>query len=160
MPSLLTPVPVTISPAIPDEFEELYALGRATPEFQVSASEPFMDEDEFRVALTHPGSAFFVARDGGQLAGFAYATTNDVERSTRNKWACLVYLVVLPAWRRQGVARQLCDATMAELRRRGITHLYAWANAESPAILAFMEQRGFALGHRCVWVDRRIDGIE
>jgi GNAT superfamily N-acetyltransferase len=160
MPSLLTTVHVTISPATDDEFEELYALGRATPEFHVSASEPFMDEDEFRLALTHQDSAFLVAREGGRLAGFAYATTNDVECSTRKKWACLVYLVVLPAWRRQGVAGQLCDATMAELRRRGITHLYAWANAESPAILAFMEQRGFALGHRCVWVDRRIDGVE
>ena len=117
-----------------------------------------MDEDEFRIVLTHPCSTFLVAREGGQLAGFAYATTNDVERSTRTKWACLVYLVVLPAFRRKGVARQLCDATIAELRRRGITHLYGWANAESPAILAFMEQRGFALGHRYVWADRRIDG--
>lgn len=134
----------------------LYALGLQTPELKVSATEPFMDDAEFRAAVANPDGVFLVAQKGSDLVGFVYANANDVERSEARQWACIIYIVVAPKWRRAGVAQALYTACTEALARRGVTHVYAWASAESPAILAFMRRMGFAVGHTYVWVDRRI----
>lgn len=39
---------INLRPASLDDFVELYALGKETPELRVSATEEFMDADEFK----------------------------------------------------------------------------------------------------------------
>lgn len=139
------------------DFAELYALGENTPELKVSATEDFMDKDEFRFSMTDAKSVFLVAEVEGSLAGFIYAGMQDAERPLPNKWACLVYLVVAPKFRRRGIASELYTHCLAELKKRNITNLYCWASAESDgAIGQFMKKQGFAEGHQYMWMDRKI----
>ena len=44
---------MNIRKASNNDFDVLYALGKATPELRVSATEEFMEPDEFRHALTN-----------------------------------------------------------------------------------------------------------
>ncbi len=138
----------------------LYALGLATPEFQVGAEGPFMEPDEFLSAIENPHGTFLLAEDGQVILGFVYASRQDVERGPRTSWACLVYLVVESAHRKRGVARKLYTACINDLRTHGVRSVYAWANTESDgSIVSFLKKEGYAAGHRYVWMDKDI-GIQ
>lgn len=160
------------------DFAALYALGAATPEIRTSASFAFMDEAEFRGAMSDPGAVFLVASPAAEASApfmtrenvrafmtpanveppvaFIYAKRGDSERPAKN-WACLVYLVVDPGHRRQGLATRLYEACLDLLRMEGVTHMYGWADAEGDgAIRSFMQGLGYAEGKKYVWVDRRI----
>ncbi len=140
-----------------DDFEALYSIGRNTPELQVSASEEFMDADEFRWSITNPQGVFLLAEENRKIAGFVYANAKDVERPFNHKYACLVYLTVVPAFRRKGIASSLYLECEKKLKLQGITHLYGWANAKGESqIIDFMKKQGFAEGHRYVWMDKKI----
>ena len=148
---------IIIRPAEDKDFAELYDLGKNTPELKVSGTEDFMDKDEFRFSMTDAKSVFLVAETAGELAGFIYASTQDAERPLPNKWACLVYLVVSPKFRRRGIASELYKHCLAELKKRHITNLYCWASVESDgAIKEFMKKQGFAEGHKYMWMDKKV----
>jgi len=140
-----------------DDFEALYSIGKNTPELQVSATEEFMDADEFRWSITNPGGVFLLAEENRKIAGFVYADAKDVERPFEQRYACLVYLAVVPEFRKQGIAKSLYAECERRLKLQGITHLYGWANAEGTSqIIEFMKKHGFAEGHRYVWMDKKI----
>lgn len=140
------------------DFETLYQIGLQTPELRVSATEVFMDADEFRWCITNPDGVFLVAENDGAIAGFIYATANDAERPFVHKYACMVYLVVTPAYQKQGIARALSAECETRLRNMGITHVYTWANAEGNAgIIAHLKHNGFTQGHQYVWMDKALD---
>lgn len=148
---------IKIRPVAEKDFAELYDLGNNTPELKVSGTEDFMDKDEFRFSMTDAKSVFLVAETEGELAGFIYAGTQDAERPLPNKWACLVYLVVKPKFHRCGIASELYNHCLAELKKRNITNLYCWASVESDgAIGQFMKKQGFAEGHQYMWMDKKI----
>lgn len=148
---------MTVRTAIPEDFDRLYSLGQATPEFRVSATEPFMAPEEFRSALEHDNGAFVLAEDGDALFGFAYVSWSDLDAPPNGRWACLVYAVVASDQRHRGVATKLYAACTERARDAGATHIYAWANDESDgSMIAFLEKRGFTKGHRYVWMDRKL----
>ncbi len=159
-----------IRPALLDDFLPLYQLGKRTQELQVSATEAFMEEDEFRQALTAEDSIFLVAQeDHGEqkeeqeknIVGFIYANADDKDKPLRSKYACVVYLVVAPEQRRKGIANLLYRACELRCKELGITHLYAWAHLEregekkSP-IREFLKKQSFNEGHKYVWMDKKI----
>ncbi len=149
--------PIKIRPVEDRDFAKLYDLGNNTPELKVSGTEDFMDKEEFRFSMTDAKSVFLVAEAEGGLAGFIYVSTQDAERPLPNKWACLVYLVVSPKFRRRGVANELYTRCLAELKKRHITNLYCWASVESDgAIGQFMKKQGFVAGHQYMWMDKKI----
>ncbi len=141
-----------------NDFKKLYALGKKTPELQVSATEVFMDEDEFRWAIKNRRGVFLLAENDRELQGFIYASSHDVERTALpHKWSCLVYLAVAKNFRGRGVATVLYEECLKRLRRRGITHLYAWVRTEHHnGVENFMKKQGFSEGHRYMWMDRKI----
>jgi len=146
-----------IRPASVKDFDELYSIGKSTPELRVSANEEFMDADEFRLAITDPDDVFLVAEEKGKIAGFILAYGKDIHRPYKNKYGCIVYLVVLPEFRRKGSATKLYSECMKRMKKMGLTHVYTWANVESnDEIIAFMEKQGFAKGHQYIWMDRKI----
>lgn len=148
---------VEIKIATVKDFDVLYTLGKATPEFKVGASGEFMEEDEFRSAIENPNGVFLLADVGGEIAGFVYAGYKDIERGPNSKWACLVYLVVRPENRGGGVAQKLYSECVKKLKERGITDIYAWANIESDgSIVKFLEKQGFDEGHKYMWMDKEI----
>ena len=145
-----------IRPARASDFDELYALGKSFPELRTSCQFDFMEPEEFLTAMTTPSGVFLCAEEG-RLIGFVYANTNDIEkRDSENTIACLVYIAVLPEFRRLGVGQALHDECLARLRKRNVKYLYVWANVESPSIRAFMEGQGFVPGGTYLWMDREL----
>lgn len=141
----------------PTDFESCYALGKATPELRVSATEEFMDPDEFRYALANQYGVFLVAEEDNKILGFIYATTDDKEKPLLNKWACLVYLAVAQDARRKGVATALYAECIKKLKGLGITNVYGWAHEEGKGgIVDFMKKEGFNEGHLYRWMDKKI----
>lgn len=148
---------MNIRPATTKDFEALYAIGLATPEFKVSSSGEFMEPDEFLSVIENPFGTFLLAEDGGAPVGFLYANRKSDDRGLRTQWACLVYLVVKPEYRKQGVAQALYDACMRELKAHGVTNVYGWACVESDgSILRFLEKQGFSEGHKYAWMDKKL----
>ena len=147
---------MNIRPASADDFAELYQIGKNTPELRVSATEEFMDADEFKWSITNPHGVFLVAEDKSKKIGFIYANTRDMERPFEHKYACLVYLVVIPEFRRQGVAQKLHSECEKRLKKFGVTNIFCWANTEANGeIIKFMKRQGFAEGHKYLWMDKR-----
>lgn len=139
------------------DFEELYSIGKSTPEFNVSATEEFMDAEEFKWSIQNPHGIFLLAEENKRVTGFVYANANDLERPFDNRYACLVYLVVVPEFRRKGIAKQLYIECERRLKEKGITRLYSWAYAEGDGqIIELMKKQGFAEGHQYMWMDKRI----
>lgn len=148
---------LTIRAAKESNFDKLYALGTNTPEFQVSATEAFMDPDEFLSAILNPNGVFLLAKSSEGIAGFIYASYYDIERAPKSAWACLVYLVVASKYRHQGFAERLGVECVRILKQRGVKHVYAWANTEGGgSIITFMKKQGFKEGHKYLWMDRAI----
>lgn len=147
-----------IRSATKEDFAALYALGAETNEFKVSVSVPFMEEDEFMNAIMNPFGVFLLAETDGRIVGFLYANRQDPERVLDTSWVCVVYVVVRPEFRKQGIAQMLYDACVAQLKGGGkTTHLYGWANAESDgSMIGFFKKNGFSQGHKYVWMDREI----
>ncbi len=143
--------------ATKSDFHTLYALGKSTLEFKVSSIEAFMDPDEFLSAILNSNGVFLLAEASHELAGFICASYYDIERGPKSTWACLVYLVVAPSFRHQGITERLGTACVRLLKQRGVNHVYAWANTEGNAsVIEFMKQRGFKEGHKYLWMDRAI----
>ncbi len=139
------------------DFERLYALGKSTPEFQVSSSGEFMEPDEFRSAIANAEGVMLLAESGSDIAGFIYASWRDVERGPETRWACLVYLVVKGDYRHRGLAQRLYDACIEDLKKHGVNRLYGWAHAGGDgAIIAFLKKQGFQEGHKYVWMQKEL----
>ncbi|MSU75074.1 MAG: GNAT family N-acetyltransferase [Candidatus Magasanikbacteria bacterium] len=139
------------------DFNKLYALGEKTPELRVSAIQPFMHPTEFKAAIKNRHGVFLCAREGKTLQGFIYINTRDIERTAIYNEACLVYLVVAKGARGKGMGQALYATARAVLKKKGITHIYAWVTTKNRRrTLAFMKKQGFAEGGSYVWMDREI----
>ncbi|MBI2583995.1 MAG: GNAT family N-acetyltransferase [Candidatus Aenigmarchaeota archaeon] len=147
---------IKIRKAVPSDFEELYEIGLKTPELSVSSDEPFMDKDDFRLRIRDRHNVFLLAEDKGKIVGYVLADGNDADRPLRHRYACIIYLVVIPSYRKRGIAKKLFDACIARLKTLGITHVYAWANAHSAPIQKFLVNHGFKTGKKYIWMDRKI----
>ena len=148
---------MNISSVVDSDFDMLYRFAKGIPELKVSATEEFMDRDEFKWAMRNPNGIFLVAKIGLKIVGFINANMRDIERPYPRKWACLVYLAVAKDSRKYGIATLLYKACINILKEKGITDVYGWANAESDgAIIAFMKKQGFAEGHKYIWMDKEI----
>ncbi len=138
------------------DLEELFTLGKNTPELRTSATEEFMDKEELKWCITNPECVFLVAEENKKLSGFIYVNAKDKERPFPNKYACLVYLAVLPDFRKKGVATLLYEACEKKLKKMGINWLYGWAKKDSEPILGFLEKEGFQKGQEYVWMDKKL----
>lgn len=146
-----------IQPAIIEEFDKLYQLGKNAPEMRVSATEEFMTTDEFEWAICNPHGVFLTAQEDNALIGFIYADIKDYGKPLKNIYACIVFLVVVLPYRRKSVATKLYQACIDRLIKMGCTHAYVWAHAEGNSeIIRFMEKQDFNKGHKYLWMDKKI----
>ena len=138
------------------DFTNLYNLGLETPELRVSSNEPFMDRDDFRLRIIDKNHVFLVAEEENKIAGFICASTKDADRPLKHRYACIVYLVVSPDFRRSGIATKLYSQCVKLLKKKGITHAYSLADADTQAIQNFLKKNGFITGEKLIWMDRKL----
>lgn len=135
----------------------LFKLGQHTPEFQTSNQEPFMEQDELQWRVGSPTSTFLMAESGKKLAGFIYAETVNTDAPIRSKFSCVVYIVVAPDFRKQGIATKLLEACEQELKEQGMEFVYVWANqGGDKAIEKFLKKEGYIAGHTYRWMDKKL----
>jgi len=111
-----------------------------------------MTRTEVLAAVANPHGVFLLAEAQGSLLGFCYANTKDIDRPPMETHACLVFLAVRQDARGSGLGHELCQRIVDELKARGVTYVYAWANPNS-GVVQFMQRHGWAKGHPCVWMD-------
>ena len=98
----------------------MYEIGKQTPELKVSSTEEFMDKDDFKSRIKNKEHVFLVAEIDKQLIGFICIHARDKGKFLKNKYACLVYLVILPKYRKQGIAILLykeCIKRLKEIKK-------------------------------------------
>lgn len=116
-----------------------------------------MDEEEFKRCITNPLWIFLLAEDSNKICGFIYANAKDMDKPFEEKYACLVYIVVLPDYRNQGVAQALYTHCVKDLKEKWITHMYCRANIEWQwEIVEFMKKQEFIEGHKYMRMDKRL----
>ncbi len=142
----------TFRQAVPEDVQGIVDFGNSIPELKVNADTGFMTREEVLSAVTNPRGIFLVAVSEGSIVGFCYANTQDLDRVLVAGHACLVYLAVHPSRRTAGLGNELYQRMLDELKSRGVTYVYAWANPTS-GIIEFMQRRGWTKGHPCVWMD-------
>ena len=138
------------------DFLELYDLGLSTKELRVSADEPFMDKDDFKLRIIDKRHVFLVAEVNKKIVGFICANTKDIDKPLKNKYACLVYIAVSPEYRRKNIGTKLYQYCINKLKKRAITYVYAWADANSKPVQKFLLKENFKAGEKCIWMDKKI----
>lgn len=95
-------------------------------------------ETSFREALSGEGYTFVALEEGGELIGYAgMLTVLDVADVTN--------VAVLPAFRRQGLARRLLTALTAKAREQGVTRLQLEVRESNVAARTLYESLGFTV---------------
>jgi ribosomal protein S18 acetylase RimI-like enzyme len=59
-----------------------------------------------------------LSEEDNKICGFLYVNAKDLEKPFEDKYACLVYLVVLPQYRKQGIAQKLYDVCVQQLKEK------------------------------------------
>jgi ribosomal protein S18 acetylase RimI-like enzyme len=108
----------SISMAMPADLDELSRLFDAYRQFYGQPSDPEAARNWLRDRLRFGESMVLVARQGGALVGFAQVYPSFSSVRLARSWI-LNDLFVLPATRRQGIARALLDAAAAAARQEG-----------------------------------------
>ncbi len=122
-----------IRPMTIDDYDEVYALWRASEGIGLSAAD---GRDEIARFLEHNPGLAFVARAGTELAG-AVITGNDGRRGY------LHHLAVDPRYRRHGLGRALVEHSLSALRERGIHKCHIFVYGENLPAKMFWEEVGF-----------------
>jgi GNAT superfamily N-acetyltransferase len=94
--------------------------------------------------IRHPGLAppgIFVALDGELMVGLAVGRIEVPAAGESSLRAAVELLAVLPAYRRQGIARALLRLLLAWLADRGVETVLA--RTDDPIVAAMLEQHGF-----------------
>jgi mycothiol synthase len=132
----------------PDDVADLLALTGAAGD----ADGAYPLSEHVILHLRHGGEApavHLLARDGGELVGYAHVDTTDVVAGPS------VELCVHPLHRRRGLGRALVLAAMAAAAERDPAgRLRLWAHGDHPSANALALSLGFVRG-RVLWQMRR-----
>jgi len=116
-----------------DDYPTVLTLMQQTP--GISIRDADSEQATARYLARNPGLSF-VAVDGGQIVG-CVMSGHDGRRGY------LQHLLVLPAYRRQGLARRLVDACIAELASQGIAKTHLDVFRSNTAALSFWDRQGW-----------------
>lgn len=115
----------------PDSFRDTYA--------GVAAQPPSYWEDLTR-SVTKPGSnAMFLACEGGEAVGSAFALVD----GARSRTGRVGGMWVAPGWRRQGIGEALLQEVIGWARERDFERLMLWCVANAAGAGALYRKAGF-----------------
>jgi len=125
-------------PAIRDvarrSLERSYSL---SPQAITTAVEKWYDEAELSERFGDPSRLFLVVERDDQVVGFSESI-----HSESGDEATILWLHVDPAYRGEGVAAELFDATVERLRAEGFEYVYGRVLDDNTDGNAFYESRG------------------
>jgi phosphinothricin acetyltransferase len=104
---------------------------------------PSPEEFAEHIASTSDRYPWLVLEDGGEVAGYAYASQHRARAAYR--WAADVAIYVDPARHRRGAGRALYEALFELLRRQGITSACAGVTLPNDASVGLHRALGFEL---------------
>jgi ribosomal protein S18 acetylase RimI-like enzyme len=112
-------VPLSIRPAKPADDDAIWAI--LQPTFRAGETYPVAREVSRAEALAYwrnAGHAVFVAEDAGQIVGTYYLRANTLGGGAH---VANCGYIVAPEAMRRGVARAMCEHSLAQARERGFT---------------------------------------
>lgn len=140
------PLKVNIRRAYRVELDRLFQIALSIPELQASNQRVFMDKGEFnRWLFEILNTVTLVAERRGRILGFLYATLEETS-------ARIVFLAVLPEYRRRGIGTALHRELKAHIRRE-VAFVGMYALVDSP-VIPFLEKIGYIPGKQYIWMDR------
>ncbi|NWK79997.1 GNAT family N-acetyltransferase [Aquitalea sp. LB_tupeE] len=116
-----------------DDYPTVLQLMQQTPGISIRDAD---SEDATARYLTRNPGLSFVAEVDGNIVG-CVMSGHDGRRGY------LQHLLVLPAYRRQGLARRLVDACITELARQGIAKTHLDVFRSNTAAQSFWENQGW-----------------
>jgi len=126
------------SPAIRDVARRsLGASYSLDPQAITNAIEEWYGEDRLATMLDDPDRVLLVADHAGQVVAFSESVVAAANTAT------MLWLHVDPAYRGEGIATDVFEATREELERLDVQDLRGRVLAENTAGNEFYEQRGF-----------------
>lgn len=143
-------MPISVRRARPEDRQFVDRAGAESAHSSVSPIRPADDEvaaaafrraaqfcDERRDALT------LIAEQDGERAGFVMLLFDLTDDVTLRHQAFIVYMAVVPALRRLGIARALLSAAEEEARARGASHISLMVTEANVAAKTLYENVGF-----------------
>ena len=128
------------------DLDRLFQLALSVPELQASHRQVSHGQGEFNRWLFEVLSTVtLVAERRGRILGFLYATLEETS-------ARIVFLAVLPEYRRRGIGTALHQELKAHIPRE-VVFMGVYALLNSPAI-PFFEKIGYLPGKQYLWMDR------
>lgn len=132
----------------PQDYDAVYALWEQTEGVGLSAADS--RERITRYLERNPGHSF-VAVDGAAVVG-AVLCGHDGRRGY------LHHLAVVPAYRRQGVGRQLVERVLAALQKAGIDKCHLFVFRTNAPALAFWQANGWQVRTELQLLSRNLSG--
>ncbi|HEX3127281.1 MAG TPA: GNAT family N-acetyltransferase [Thermoanaerobaculia bacterium] len=140
------PLKVNVRRAYRVELDRLFQLALSVPELQASNQRVFMDKGEFnRWLFEVMNTVTLVAERRGRILGFLYATLEETS-------ARIVFLAVLPEYRRRGIGTALHHELKVHIPRE-VAFVGIYALLDSP-VIPFLEKIGYLPGKQYLWMDR------
>jgi ribosomal protein S18 acetylase RimI-like enzyme len=140
------PLKINVRRALRVELDRLFQLALTVPELQASNQRVFMDKAEFnRWLFEVMNTVTLVAERRGRILGFLYATLEETS-------AHIVFLAVLPEYRRRGIGTALHQELKAHIPRE-VAFVGGYALLDSP-VIPFLEKIGYIPGKQYLWFDR------
>lgn len=140
------PLKVNVRRALRVELDRLFQFALAVPELQASNQRVFMDKGEFNRWLFEVlNTVTLVAERRGRILGFLYATLEETS-------ARIVFLAILPEYRRRGIGTALHHELKAHIPRE-VAFVGIYALLDSP-VIPFLEKIGYLSGKQYIWMDR------
>lgn len=120
--------------------EVVDAVGRLVPQLSSSATPP--SGEELAEIAGSPGTALFLARDGGELVGMLTLVTYRIPTGVR---AVIEDVVVDETRRGAGIGPALVSAALAEAAARGARHVDLTSRPSRAAAHRLYERMGFVV---------------
>jgi ribosomal protein S18 acetylase RimI-like enzyme len=134
--------------ADPADADAIFALGRSEPAFKVSGAIPFYEHSELvEWATDRRENILAVVEENGVVVGFLFC------KVISHHWAMVDNFYIAPSGRTVGIAAELRDWLVADLRQRGLSYLTCLIREDHVALVRLVRRLGFDVQKQYTWCE-------
>ncbi|OGY56724.1 MAG: hypothetical protein A2Y84_01370 [Candidatus Colwellbacteria bacterium RBG_13_48_8] len=131
------------------DVDQVYEMGKETPEFTVSDSPGFWGKEDLeRWVKDKREDVLLVAEVEDKIVGFVLAKYHKATRL-----GTITNIFVKGTHRGRGIGGTLLEKTKSQLLNKGATYLYALIKEQNDPSLGLFRSAGFAEGYDMTWVE-------